>query len=226
MGNASRNLLLLVGSLSVLAACAQGSEIGTGGGGSGGNLGAGGSKSTVASSSHSTTGSVTSSSSSTTGSSSSSSSGSSTGSGMMCDFTAPNTCAAATGIPSISGDTGSDVRMMTGSSSEFLQIHVTEDDSSVFSKVSLSFTATLTSPPGTVYNLIIHEGSDGNGTDCNAPPMNGTPSGGATQTVSNSWSDTQGIGGIDNSRWLSIQIIHVSGNDCITPWNLKIQGHT
>lgn len=147
---------------------------------------------------------------------------------MACDFSALNSCTMnPQGMPPISGDKGNDSQTAMGTRSTWLQIHVTENDSAILSPKDLSFTATLTSPPGTIYNLVVRESGDGDGSpNCGAGPMNGTPQGGTTQSVHHSWSDSQGIGGIDNSRWLSIEVIQMSGNDCTDPWTLDIQGHT
>ncbi len=223
MSIASPRAFALVTTLAALSACAQGSEIGTGGGGFGGDLSSGATQAATSSSGHASSAAVT----SAESTSASASATSSTGAGMNCDFTSPNACANATGVPSVSGDTGSDMQTRTGTTSEWLQVRVTEDDSSIFTKVSLSYTVTLTSPPGSVYDLVVYESSDGaSGPNCGASPMDGTPNGGTTQTVQDNWPDTQGIGGIDNGRWLAIQVTHVSGTDCTEPWTLHIQGHT
>ena len=58
-------------------------------------------------------------------------------------------------------------------------------------------------------------------------PLLGTPMGN-TDTITNGWNDSQGIGGEDNSIWLSIEVVHVSGNQCGPgfEWTLTITGNT
>jgi hypothetical protein len=143
----------------------------------------------------------------------------------MCDFTEDNSCAVAQGMAAISGDDGGN-GSVSGTGSHWVQVHMTETNSSIFSTKNLAYTVTLTSPPGMIYNLNVHEGTDGNGTDCGATAKVGTPANGSVQTVHDGWNDTQGIGGVDNSRWLSIEIQYVSGNDCTGAWTLGVVGGT
>ncbi len=209
-----------LGCLGLLSACAQGSTIGEGGAGGEGGTGSSSSKAVGATTGHSSTSvGVTSS----VTSSNSASSASSTGSGQMCDFNAPNTCANAQGLPSVSGDNGG-TATTTGVGSKWVTVRVTENNSSIFGQ-DLSYTATLTSPAGSVYDLYVHEGQDAGGPDCGAAPMKGAPPG-PLQSVHSSWSDTQGLGGEDNSRWLNIEVRHLSGTDCMASWSLKIDGGT
>jgi hypothetical protein len=84
---------------------------------------------------------------------------------------------------------------------------------------------TLTSPAGMNYDLFVHQGPQDGSPDCNAPEIKGTPSG-SSETVSDSWDDDQGLGGEDDSVWLSIEVRHVSGMDCNATWTLKIEGGT
>lgn len=207
------------GLLALLSACAQGSTIGEGGAGGDGGSGVSSSKAVGTTAGHSSTSAgVTS-----VSSSSSASSTSSTGSGQMCDFTSPNTCAAPQGLASVSGDDGG-TASTTGVGSKWVSVHITETNSSIFGQ-DLSYTATLTSPTGSVYDLYVHEGQDNAGPDCGATAMKGAPAGGL-QSLHRSWSDTQGLGGIDNSRWLNIEVRHLSGTDCVASWTLKIDGGT
>jgi hypothetical protein len=226
--------------LSLLLGCATGSSIdedssgldgdddGVGIGGHGGHGDGGGHQST----SSATTGSGSGSGSGSGGGGGGSTGGGSSGGGGagdtggggggVCDFSSPNTCASAQSLASVSGDDGG-TTTVKGNTSKWVTIHVTEDDSGVF-ETDLSYTVTLTSPPGMLYDLVVHQGPQDGAMNCAAAPKLGQPADGAVQTVSDSWDDDQGIGGEDDSLWLNIEIVHVSGDDCAAEWTLKIQG--
>lgn len=144
--------------------------------------------------------------------------------GMMneCDFSNPLTCQTAQVLSAVSGDDGGTVSA-TGTASRWFHVHILETNSSIFEE-DLSYTVTLASPPGMVYDLVVHQGPQDGNVNCNATPMYGQ--GGAVQTVSNSWDDDQGLGGEDDSLWLAIEVFYVSGDDCVTPWQLTVQGGT
>jgi hypothetical protein len=138
-----------------------------------------------------------------------------------CDMTPSNTCQSPSTLASVSGDNGG-IASTQGSGSQWVAVHITENDSSIFG-AGLSYTVTLTSPAGMVYDLSVHEGGSGNGQNCNAAPMNGTPAGGSTQSVHHSWGDSLGS---DDSRWINIFVNLQSGTDCNAQWNLVIEGAT
>jgi len=138
-----------------------------------------------------------------------------------CDPTPSNSCQSPMTLASVSGDNGGDVSTQ-GSGSQWVAVHVTEDNSSIFG-AGLSYTVTLTSPSGMVYDLSVYEGGSGNGQNCNAAAMNGTPAGGSMQSVHHSWGDTLGS---DDSRWINIFVNLQSGTDCNAQWSLDIQGGT
>lgn len=142
----------------------------------------------------------------------------------MCDFGSPNLCASSTQLNGVSGDEGG-TATATGNTSKWFAVHVTEDDSAIF-ETDLSYTVTLQSPPGMVYDLFVHEGPQDGGQNCNAAAKAGTPSGGATQSVHASWDDDQGVGGEDDSMWLNIEVVWVSGDDCNASWTLTVTGDT
>ncbi|MEJ7728898.1 MAG: hypothetical protein WKG00_06760 [Polyangiaceae bacterium] len=146
------------------------------------------------------------------------------GSAPMCDFTSPNLCAGATAMNGIAGDDGG-TSTANGHTSQWFQIHVTEESSSIFED-DMSYTVTLTSPPGMIYNVLVHEGPQDGNPNCGASPLPGTPPGGPLQTVHASWDDDQGIGGEDDSLWLSIEVVWVSGDDCNANWTLSVAGGT
>lgn len=207
--------------------CAYGTEI-DGGGGIGGSAGVGLPGGTQAStqgpgaqaaSTHNAVASTT--------TSTKASSGASTGSGSSaagmpnCNPIAANSCQAADDIGSVAGDDGGSVND-TGAGSRWVKAHVTEEDGSIFES-DLSYTVSLSAAGAVEYDLFVHRGPDDGGPDCNAAPMQGAGSG--TKTVHEGWDDSQGIGGEDNSRWLSIEVRWVSG-DCTLPWTLTVDGGT
>ena len=215
--------LLVAGGLVV--ACAEGADIGeTGGsGGEGGVLtGAG-----------VTNGPTSSSSSSSSKSSSSVSTGgeggdmttttASTGTGMMCDYDAPDTCPTAEILPAIAGDQGGPTVTRKGSTSKWYKVHIQEQDSGIF-ETDLSYRVTLSSPPGMDYNLKVYQGPQDGNPDCNVSPLSGQ---GSPEVVSASWDDDQGIGGEDDSLWLNIEVVYVSGSACDqnAEWTLTVAGN-
>ena len=139
------------------------------------------------------------------------------GQGGACDPAAPNGCDSATDLGTVSGDAGNDVKTQTGSGSEWLQLYITEDAGP---GNPLSYTATLTSPGNTKYDLYVHDG-DANGIMCNAAPI---PGSGAPEVVTEAWDDST-FGGGNDGRWLSLEVRYVTGADCDAEWSLTVAGN-
>lgn len=148
------------------------------------------------------------------------------GAGLVCDFTHLHTCETASTMSPVDGDDSGPASVVTGDTSDWFEIEIVESSGSVI-EADLSFTVTLDVPPGMDYDLIVHEGPEDSGPDCNATPMFGVQSGNQ-ETVSHGWDDSQPIGGEDDSRWLSIEVLHVSGEDCGPgyQWTLTVEGDT
>jgi hypothetical protein len=227
-----RSIVLAACSLGLLAACATGvtetggEDDGFGGSGFGGDMGTGGVVDPPTTSSTTTT--------SSTGGFGGMGGGMGVGggtggqgAGLVCDFTHLNTCETASAMSPVDGDDSSPASVVTGDTSDWFEIHVVESSGSIF-EADLSFTATLDIPAGMDYDLIVHMGSDGGGPNCNATPIVGTSNGNGQKTVSQGWDDSQPIGGEDDSRWLSIEVLHVSGQDCGPgyQWTLTVEGNT
>lgn len=142
-----------------------------------------------------------------------------------CDYTAPNACTSATLLSAIAGDKNTSVAA-TGVTSEWLKVHVKEEDGSIF-ETDLSYTVTLESPPGMDWDVYVLQGPQDGAPNCGASPMPGTGAGGE-ESVSNGWDDDQGFGGEDDSVWLCIEVRYVSGALCddAAEWSLTVQGHT
>ena len=219
-----------------LGACAKGSliegaggnRVGAGGeegGGDegGGGRGDGGSGTGAGTTTSSSSGSRTTTSTTTnTGGAGGMGGGGSGGGGNMCSFVSPNTCAGAEQLPSVSGDEGG-TASASGTGSKWFKVQVQETSSSIFEE-DLAYAVTLTSPAGMDYDLYVRQGPQDGSPDCNAAEKKGTLSG-TTETVSDGWDDDQGIGGEDDDVWLSVEVRHVSGDDCDAKWSLTVKGN-
>ena len=135
-----------------------------------------------------------------------------------CSFTSSDTCINAAELPSIHGDTGSDTRTVKGSTSAWFKVLVVEDSN--FSN-GLSYTASLVSPPGFLFQLFAYEG------DSAVPNCLGEAhvAVGSPPSVSNAWNDNFGS---DDDRWISFEVRYISGQVCdpAPEWTLTVQGHT
>lgn len=113
----------------------------------------------------------------------------------------------------VSGDTGSDVINLTGSTSHWIKVVVGEDS---LSGASLKLTATLTSPPGTNFDLYLHSVS------CASPTTSSTTTGVDTAKVV----IPDATIGLPDDQWVLIEVRHVSGTcDPSAKWTLKLEGN-
>jgi len=219
--------LVLCATLGLLAACAEGGGVGggdTGGSGgettSDGGFGPGPSTSTA---STTPTGGSNEGGSSEGGAPPVGGSGEG-GSGTACDFTAPEVCDGAEPLPAIAGDEDGAPVTRNGHTSKWFKIHVEEQDSGIFD-ADISYTVSLTSPPGAVYALHVYQAAQDSPPNCNATVKNGT---GNPPSVHDSWDDDQPIGGENDSTWVIIEVAHVSGEACSSSdnWTLTVTGNT
>ena len=122
---------------------------------------------------------------------------------------AANPCASATNLGNVSGDTGADTKNAQGSTSEWLTVRVTEDDSDI-AGVPLWLKANLTSPPGTNFELHVYvPGSDTQ--ECSAVTKSSTNASGA-QSASVEFGEGSGFSnGSSDDRPVTIEVRHVSG---------------
>lgn len=143
------------------------------------------------------------------------------GTGGSCDYAAPAPCSSGEELPGIDGDTGSDVRTATGDTSRWFHVYVAEAVSSIIDYPPLSYTATLTSPPGMDYDLYVYTG-DVNGPNCLAQGVKGT---GQPEQVSATWGDTIGS---EDGTYVTFEVRYVSGSACgpQSMWSLQIAGNT
>ncbi|WP_438007937.1 hypothetical protein WME89_04000 [Sorangium sp. So ce321] len=228
--------LLVPALLLTLAACANGTDNlqpgyeeqagggGSGGGGEGGDPGVSASSSSRASSSSSVSsvgagGAGGEGGEGEGGSGAGSGEGGDAGGAAECDHGAPNTCAGAENLGEISGDDGgaSVTLNETGTTSKWFKVFVVDKTNSPSYE---HFTATLTSPPGMNFDLIVYEG-DIDGTDCFASGERAL--GTIDESFTTTWDDFPIV---DDDRWFSLEVRHVAGTACGSEatWTLTVEG--
>jgi hypothetical protein len=196
--------------------------------GSGGNAGQGGDGQGAGPAESSTSTSGTTSSSPTAASSTSAGAGGQGGEGVGggggaggsgCDYSPKETCLTATEITAINGDdedTGP--RTVKGSTSAWFKVQVKENSGW---KTQLSYTATLVSPPGMLFQLFAYTG-DTTMLNClgEAEVAVGNP-----PSVSRIWPDDYGS---EDTTWISLEVRYISGEACDPAplWTLTVKGHT
>jgi len=134
------------------------------------------------------------------------------------------TCTTATVLPGIGGDEdGASFSSASGYQAAWYTIRVSETDSGAFAD-PMSFQATLTSPPGAMFDLLVYFPGDASSTDCTTP--NGTVStSGDSESWANEWGETGTFANdSDDSRTIAIQISPRSGATCAAnaTWSLSI----
>lgn len=137
----------------------------------------------------------------------------------------PNACLGATIMTDVSGDSGSDVSTISGTTSQWVKIRVSEDDSNVFAN-DLELKLTLTSPPGTVFNMRVYLASDGSSQKCTGPDRT-TTSTTTSATTSIEWGESGTFSNNnDDDRTVTIEIFNTSGT-CAAgqTWTLRAEGN-
>jgi len=139
---------------------------------------------------------------------------------------AANTCAGASDLGSISGDTGADVKTAQGSGSQWFTVRVTENDSSLFG-LSLLAKAELTSPPGTNFDLFVYVGGSATSQNCSSVTTSSTSTG-ADSTVAEFGESSGGISnGSSDEKLVTVEVRWVSGTCLPTAkWSLTVRGNT
>lgn len=143
----------------------------------------------------------------------------------MMSCTSSATCQGAMDLGSISGDTGSAMVSANGYQSGWLKVRVTEDDNSVVGN-DLSVTATLTSPAGEQFDVLLYVNSGTDVIECTTPTGTSTKSGNTAQ-LRITWGEGSIANGADDSRTLSIEV-RPSSTSCSpsSKWQLVVQGNT
>ncbi len=133
------------------------------------------------------------------------------------------TCNNAEVIGMVSGDEGSPMLEASGADATWLTFQVTEDNDSVLGE-GLSFTATLTSPPGVDFDLFVYRGAVGGPSGCNGV-MDSSRSAGANDVVHATWGEAAVANGVDDRAWVAVEIVpkgEVCGDG--SEWTLTIDG--
>lgn len=139
---------------------------------------------------------------------------------------APNTCVGGITMTPVSGDKNADTSTQTGSTSRWLKIRVSEDDSGVLAE-SMKLKLTLTSPPGTNFDMRVYLAGDGSSQKCPPTgPDRTTNTVAGADVTSIEWGESGIANGSDDDRTVSIEIVHVSGT-CTTGqnWTLLAEGN-
>jgi len=137
------------------------------------------------------------------------------------------TCMAPTmTLTSVSGDTGAGTASASGYQSAWYQIRVTENDSGVFG-VSMTMTATLTSPSATNYDLYLYINTGSDVLSCTTPTGAATKNG-TMQSQKLTWGETGTLSnGNDDSRTVVVEVrAPATGCSSAATWQLNIQGDT
>jgi hypothetical protein len=139
--------------------------------------------------------------------------------------TSSATCAAASQLGSVSGDTGSTMVEGSGYQSAWYQVRVSEDDSGVFG-VPMNVTVNLTSPAGINYDLYAYVNTGTDVVECAAVSGSST-SAGTSDSVHLSWGETGFLSnGSNDDRTLSIEVRYVSGTcSAGKPFQLVVHGN-
>jgi hypothetical protein len=140
---------------------------------------------------------------------------------------APNTCVGGIMMTPVSGDKNADTSTQTGSTSRWLKIRVSEDDSNLVDGKKLQLKVTLTSPPGTNFDLRLYLAGDGSGQKCPPDTPDRTSNVVSGQdTASLEWGEGFFPNGSSDDRTVSIEVVHVSGT-CTTGqnWTLLAEGN-
>lgn len=231
--------LLVPALLLTLAACANGTDdllpgyeeqAGGGGSGGGGEGGAGGRDASASSSSSASASSSSSVSSAAAGGAEGEGGEDGSGEGLggegggggavaECDHGSPNTCTGAEDLGGISGDVEADSFTETGTTSKWFKILVVDDADEASEE---HFRATLDSPPGMNFDLIVYQGEiEVAAPDCFVSGVRGQ---GTPESFYSTWDDR--IIAADD-RWFILEVRHVEGTACgeDARWTLTLEGN-
>lgn len=151
--------------------------------------------------------------------------GGTTDGGTSVSCASPNACLGAIMMTDVSGDKGADVSSATGSTSRWMKIRVSEDDSGVFAE-RMKIKVTLSSPPGTNFDMRIYLAGDGSSQKCTGPDQTTNATTGA-DVASLEWGESGTFSnGNDDDRTVTIEVFNVSGTCTSTQnWTLLVEGH-
>lgn len=136
----------------------------------------------------------------------------------------PNTCLGGTTMTGVSGDTGSPTSRITGTTSQWLKIRVSEDDSGVLG-AKLKLRLTLTSPSAANFDMRVYVPNDGSSQKCTGADRQTSATVGP-DVASVEWGEGAVANGDDDDRTVTIEVFHVSGT-CAAgqTWSLLAEGN-
>jgi hypothetical protein len=139
--------------------------------------------------------------------------------------TSSDTCAGATSLGSVSGDTGSQKLTASGTRAAWFRVRVTENDTGI-GGVPEQLRVTLTSPASADFGVFVYVNTGSDVVECSTTVGTTTTNGKVEQTHAE-WGETGTFAnGSDDSRDVSIEIRPVSGT-CGPDqmWQLSLQGN-
>ena len=121
-------------------------------------------------------------------------------------------------LTSVDGDTGNDVRTVTGTTSKWFKVHINEGSNL---SNGLSYTVTLQPASGADFDLYVYNGN-ADQPNCFATPKQAM---GVPESYSDAWGDSLGN---EDGRWITIEVRHVGGTGCgaSAQWTLTVKGNT
>ena len=134
----------------------------------------------------------------------------------------PVTCETAEVIGMVSGDEASDAIGISGADATWITFQVTEDNDAVVGE-SLSFTVTLSSPPGVDYDLYVYRGAPGGPTGCSGV-LDSSTSASPTDVVHMSWGEAGVANGIDDRAWVAVEVVPKDTCPDGSQWTLDVDG--
>jgi hypothetical protein len=108
--------------------------------------------------------------------------------------------------------------MVTGTTSAWFKVHVTDDTILI---VGMSYTVTLDTSPGASFDLYVYDG-DASATNCFANPILAS---GMPESYHENWPYQFAT---DDGRWIVFEVRYTGGSACgaAAQWTLTVTGNT
>ncbi len=148
------------------------------------------------------------------------------GGGTTIPCNSPNACASASAIGTLSGDTSSPDVTSSGTTSKWLTLIATENDSSPLA-TPMKLSVTLTSPGTENFDLYVYLGGSPGAVECSTIKQSSTNGTGQTDTVSIQWGESGTFANnSDDTRTITIEVRAASTPcDSTATWSLTAHGH-
>jgi hypothetical protein len=135
-----------------------------------------------------------------------------------------DTCAAATMLGSVSGDTGNMKLNTSGDRAAWIRVRVTEDNNSI-NGLTLRVAAKLTSPAAANFDVFVYVNASSDVVECSTTTGTTTMNG-PTETNRSEWGEGAIPNGSSDSRNVSIEIRPISGMcSAGQMWQLEVEGN-